>query len=135
MAARAPPHKRGFCFGQLHPILTLSLKVCQCGAPLIPSACTLLSRLLSCAMFKTPEYQNLLAAERVMVKTMEDDSVKPSERSQCARALVDIIQLKRNMRGDPNPKPVDVSKPSGKATRVRSLNHVAPLSDPPAAPQ
>lgn len=75
-------------------------------------------------MFKTPEYQHLLLAERVMAEILEKGDGKLSELAQCARALVDLVVLKRNMRGDPNPKPVDVSE--GKRKR-RAPAHQAPV--------
>jgi hypothetical protein len=84
--------------------------------------------------FYTDEYKHLLAAER----SLSDEIETPGEKSNCAmlaRALVDVIRLKRDIRGVPDPKPVEVGKPAGKASRARSINsHAQPLPDPPAAP-
>jgi hypothetical protein len=59
--------------------------------------------------FYSEEYKHLLLAERVMATALQDTEGKLSERSQCARALVDLVRLKRDIRGVPDPKPVDVS--------------------------
>lgn len=83
-------------------------------------------------MFKTPEYQHLLAAERVLVSAIDADEAKLSERSQCARALVDLIRLKRDMRGVPDPRPVDVSQ---KVRKRRTSSESMPTpTDPTATP-
>lgn len=82
--------------------------------------------------FYSDEYKHVLLAERAMAKMLEKEDLKGAEGAQVTRALCDAIRLKRDMRGVPDPRPVDVSKPAGKSSRPKSLNsHASPLPDPP----
>lgn len=79
----------------------------------------------------TPEYRHLLLAERVNAGMLEEDGLKAAECAQVTRALVDCIRLKRDMRGCPDPRPVDVSKP----TRKRKVQSGPDVWTDPTAPK
>jgi hypothetical protein len=77
-------------------------------------------------MFKTPEYQHLLDAERAISEALEP---KPSDSgevtypeardvAQLATALVRVIDQKRIMRGQPAPKPAEA-----KPRKVKTEDH------------
>jgi hypothetical protein len=81
--------------------------------------------------FYSEEYHDLVAAQRVLSNAMTEEGAKLSERSQCARALVDIVRLKRDMRGIPDPKPVDVQ---AKIKRSRTIRDPGDSPTDPTAP-
>ncbi len=72
--------------------------------------------------------------QRLMMEDVRKPDVKPSVRALIARSWVQVQEMRLRIAMKPAPKPIDVQQPA-KARRVRSLNHVAPLPDPPAAPQ
>lgn len=57
--------------------------------------------------FYSDEYKHVLLAERVMSRLLEKEDLKAAEGAQVTRALCDAVRLKRDMRGVPDPKPVD----------------------------
>lgn len=66
--------------------------------------------------FCTKEYRHLLDTEKALSAEIQS----PGERSniaQLARALVDVIRLKRDIRGIPNPRDIDVAVISQHDTR------------------
>ena len=62
------------------------------------------------AVTRLEEYRNLLDAQRLIAKDIRDESVKPVVRSMLAKTLVQVIDMKRTMRGIGKPKPVDHDK-------------------------
>lgn len=69
------------------------------------------------------EYKDLLTAQRTLRKVIALADAKLGELSQGTRALVDVIRLKRDIRGIPDPKPQDVSP---KAKRRSSAGPATP---------
>lgn len=76
-----------------------------------------------------PEYKDLLAAQRVLRATIDSGDHTLPALAQGTRALVDVIRLKRDMRGVPDPRPVDVSKPAKRQRRASGIDPSAP-TDP-----
>jgi hypothetical protein len=56
------------------------------------------------------EYRQLLDAQRLIAKDIKSTGTDPSTRSVLAKTLVQIIDMKRTMRGIGKPKPVDREK-------------------------
>lgn len=84
--------------------------------------------------FYTDEYKHVLLAERTMARLLEREDIKPSDGAQCTRALVDAVRLKRDMRGVPDPRPVDVGKASKRQRRTAESSPVSlPAPSPDAA--
>lgn len=89
-------------------------------------------------MWKTPEYQALLTAQRaleVALKPHADGNgvevyPEPRDAAMVASALARVIDQKRVMRGQPAPKPVDVSP----KTRKRKPQGPDAWTDPTAPP-
>ena len=75
----------------------------------------------------TEEYRDILKAQRAMSRILERDDLKGAEGAQVVRALVDAVRLKRDMRGIPDPKPID-------ATLTRKQKRVGPGRPTPAQP-
>lgn len=71
----------------------------------------------------------MLGAQRVLADSMDKQVEKRAEYAQIARALCDVIRLKRDMRGVPDPKPVDVSQT--KRRRKPDSGWIDPSSQPP----
>lgn len=66
--------------------------------------------------FYSQEYHDLVAAQKVLSQELESPPEK-SATPMLARALVDVIQLKRKMRGLPDPRPVEVEDPRKRRKR------------------
>lgn len=56
------------------------------------------------------EYHHLLTAQRLILEALKAGDEMLSAKSQGTRALCDVIRLKRDMRGVPDPKPVDTTQ-------------------------
>lgn len=70
------------------------------------------------AGYRTAEYRHLLAAERALSETIESPGEHDSV-SSLATALVRVIDQKRIMRGQPAPKPADVTSRNTTAASYR----------------
>lgn len=84
--------------------------------------------------FYSEEYHDLVAAQRVLSGLLKPE-IKPSDGAQVSRALVDLIRLKRDMRGIPDPKPVDVAKPQRVHREPKNVVPVEMPAEPPAQSQ
>lgn len=77
-------------------------------------------------MYRTPEYQHLLLAERALAKEIENPT-EESNLSTLATSLCRVIDQKRVMRCQPAPKPVDVSIPRKRSRPVIDVQPYTPL--------
>ncbi len=61
-------------------------------------------------MYASEPYRNAVALQRLLIDTANAVDSKPLERASCARAFVELEEMKRKIAMRPLPKPVDVSK-------------------------
>ena len=78
------------------------------------------------------EYANLLEAQRLMLIALKSGDDKLGAKSQGTRALVEVIRLKRDIRGVPDPRPVDVSNRKPAKSRHQAVES---FPDAPAPPE
>ena len=71
-------------------------------------------------MFYTEPYRNAVLLQRLMVDTAKSTESKPLERASCARAFVELEEMKRKIAMRPLPKAIDVSKAPGRGRRSRA---------------
>lgn len=91
--------------------------------------------------FYSDEYKALLTAQKALTLALEPKAneqgavlyPEPRDSAQVTRALVDLVRLKRDMRGVPDPKPVDVSQTKRK--RKPDSGWIDPSAQPPGPAQ
>jgi hypothetical protein len=72
----------------------------------------------------------LLEIQRVVFEDARNEKTKPHLRAGLARAWKELEELKRKIKGKPDPKPIDVS-PEAQAKRARRF-HAEPQSYDPS---
>ena len=83
-------------------------------------------------LYAKKTYRDAIAIQRVLIADIQSGETRASERSQAARAWVDIEQVKRAMLGIGNPKPVAaVNDPTLQPAKRKARSQDAASPDAP----